>query len=75
MTPDQSPFSPIRRVQALRARRNAAETTRALTTLDDAAVGTANLVGPIVAAVKASATVGEIADVLRNRFGEYQPAA
>jgi methylmalonyl-CoA mutase N-terminal domain/subunit len=64
----------IRRVQALRARRNAAEVTRALTALDDAAAGTANLVVPIVGAVKALATVGEIADVMRKRFGEYHPS-
>ena len=64
----------VKRVQAVRARRNAAETTRALSALDDAAQGTSNLVGPIVGAVKAMATVGEIADVLRNRFGEYRPA-
>ncbi|MDB4957695.1 MAG: methylmalonyl-CoA mutase, large subunit [Myxococcales bacterium] len=62
------------RVQAVRARRNAAETARALQALDDAAQGTANVVPPIVGAVKALATVGEIADVLRKRFGEYQPA-
>ncbi len=65
----------VARVQALRARRNAAETTRALTALDDAAGGTGNLVAPIVGAVRASATVGEIADVLRKRFGEYRPAS
>jgi len=64
----------VRRVQALRAKRNAAEHARALQALDDAAAGTANLVAPIVGAVKASATVGEIADVLRKRFGEYHPA-
>jgi methylmalonyl-CoA mutase N-terminal domain/subunit len=64
----------VRRVQALRARRNAAEVARALTALDDAAAGTANLVVPIVGAVKALATVGEIADVMRERFGEYHPA-
>ncbi|MBA3455200.1 MAG: methylmalonyl-CoA mutase [Deltaproteobacteria bacterium] len=64
----------VRRVQALRAKRNNAETTRALTALDDAAAGTGNLVAPIVGAVRASATVGEIADVLRKRFGEYRPA-
>jgi methylmalonyl-CoA mutase N-terminal domain/subunit len=64
----------VRRVQALRARRSAAEVTRALTALDDAAAGTANLVVPIVGAVKAFATVGEIADVMRKRFGEYHPA-
>ncbi len=64
----------VARIQALRAKRNAAETTRALTALDDAAAGTGNLVAPIVGAVRASATVGEIADVLRKRFGEYHPA-
>ncbi len=65
----------VRRLAALRARRNAAEHTRALQALDDAAVATGNLVEPIVGAVKASATVGEIADVLRARFGEYRPAS
>jgi methylmalonyl-CoA mutase N-terminal domain/subunit len=64
----------VKRVQAVRARRSAVETTRALTALDDAAAGTSNLVVPIVGAVKAMATVGEIADVLRKRFGEYHPA-
>ena len=64
----------VERVRSLRSRRNAAEHARALTALDDAAQGTANLVAPILGAVKAMATVGEIADVLRKRFGEYQPA-
>jgi len=64
----------VRRVQGLRSRRNAAEHQRALKALDDAAAGSGNLVGPIVGAVKAMATVGEIADVLRKRFGEYHPA-
>ncbi|HET7500950.1 MAG TPA: methylmalonyl-CoA mutase family protein [Kofleriaceae bacterium] len=64
----------VQRVQALRARRSPAEVTRALTALDDAAAGTANLVVPILGAVKALATVGEIADVMRKRFGEYHPA-
>jgi len=64
----------IQRVRAVRARRDAAEAARALQALDDAAQGTANLVTPIVGAVKALATVGEIADVLRKRFGEHRPA-
>jgi methylmalonyl-CoA mutase N-terminal domain/subunit len=63
----------IKRVRAVRARRSAAEVTRALAALDDAATGTANLVTPIVGAVKALATVGEIADVMRKRFGEFHP--
>jgi methylmalonyl-CoA mutase N-terminal domain/subunit len=64
----------VERVRAVRARRSAAEHARALAALDDAARGDANLVPAIVGAVKALATVGEIADVLRARFGEYQPA-
>ena len=64
----------VKRVQAVRARRSAAEVTAALAALDTAAQGTANLVPPIVGAVKALATVGEIADVLRQRFGEYHPS-
>jgi methylmalonyl-CoA mutase N-terminal domain/subunit len=61
-------------VRAVRARRSAAEHARALQALDDAAAGSTNLLPPIVGAVKALATVGEIADVLRSRFGEFRPA-
>ncbi len=74
MIDPQLEIDQVARVKAMRARRNAAETTRALTALADAAAGTANLVTPIVGAVKAMATVGEIADVLRERFGEFRPA-
>jgi methylmalonyl-CoA mutase N-terminal domain/subunit len=61
------------RLAALRSRRDATAHARALTALGDAARATDNLVTPIVGAVKALATVGEIADVLRGIFGEYQP--
>jgi methylmalonyl-CoA mutase, N-terminal domain len=61
------------RVRALRARRSQAETDRALRALADAARGTGNLLDPILGAVVASATVGEIADVLREVFGEHRP--
>jgi methylmalonyl-CoA mutase, N-terminal domain len=61
------------RVAATRARRNPGEHTRALRALADAAASTSNLLPGIVDAVKALATVGEIADVLRERFGEYHP--
>ena len=40
-----------------------------------AAVGDANLVDPIIAAVEAECTIGEICGVLRKVFGEYRPAA
>jgi methylmalonyl-CoA mutase N-terminal domain/subunit len=64
----------VARVRAARGRRNQAETDRALAALGDTAKGGGNLVAPIVGAVKAVATVGEIADVLRGVFGEYVPA-
>ena len=64
----------VARLRALRARRAQAETDRALAALGDVAKGGGNLLPPIVGAVKAAATVGEIADVLRGVFGEYVPA-
>ena len=69
----QSERDQVARVRATRARRAQAETDRALRALGDAARGTANLVDPILGAVKAMATVGEIADVLREILGTYQP--
>ena len=65
----------VARVRAVRARRDATEHARALRALDDAAASADNVLPPIVGAVKALATVGEIADVLRTRFGEYHPNA
>ncbi|MEE6208863.1 methylmalonyl-CoA mutase family protein [Salarchaeum sp. III] len=44
-----------------------------LAALREAAAGDENLMPHIVAAVKAYATVGEICNVLRDVFGEYQP--
>jgi methylmalonyl-CoA mutase N-terminal domain/subunit len=64
----------VDRVRAFRARRAQAETDRALSALRDAARGTTNLVDPILGAVVAQATVGEIADALRDVFGEHRPA-
>jgi methylmalonyl-CoA mutase N-terminal domain/subunit len=62
------------RVAAHRRRRNQAECDRALAGLGDAARGADNLMPPILGAVVAGATVGEIADVLRDVFGVYEPA-
>jgi len=60
------------RLQALRARRDAASVQRTLAALRDAARGTANLMPAILACVEAYATVGEICDTLRAEFGEYR---
>ena len=65
----------IERVRAVRASRDADSCQRALTAVSTAAREGQNLVVPIVAAVEARATVGEIADTLRDVFGEYAETA
>jgi len=60
------------RVQALRASRDQGRWRSALDEVGRAARSTDNLVPPIVAAVESYATVGEIADTLREVFGEYR---
>jgi methylmalonyl-CoA mutase N-terminal domain/subunit len=64
----------VDRVRALRASRSAAECTAALAQVEQVAGGTGNLVPPIIAAVEARATLGEIADALRRAFGEHTAA-
>ena len=62
------------RVAALRARRDPEAARTALAAVERSARDGANLVPPIIAAVEALATVGEIADTLREVFGEYRAA-
>jgi methylmalonyl-CoA mutase, N-terminal domain len=64
--------SQIARLQALRARRDAAKTRAALDQVERSARGKENLMRAILAAVEAYATVGEISDAMRRTFGEYQ---
>mgnify|MGYP005857642401 CR=1 FL=1 len=45
----------------------------ALEAVAEAARGGANLVPPVLEAVRAYATIGEICDVFRSVFGEWQP--
>jgi len=66
--------SQIARLQALRARRDAAKARSAVEEVERRARGTENLMPAILAAVEAYATVGEISDALRRAFGEYQEA-
>jgi methylmalonyl-CoA mutase N-terminal domain/subunit len=56
----------------LRATRPERPWRNACARVEAAARSGANLVPPIIAAVEARATVGEISDVLRGVFGEYQ---
>jgi len=65
----------IERVRAVRASRDAETCQRAMAAVAVAAQNGQNLVGPIIAAVEAKATGGEIADALRQVFGEYQETA
>jgi methylmalonyl-CoA mutase N-terminal domain/subunit len=63
------------RVRQLRARRDGARWQSALAAVRSAAETTENLVPVIIASVEAEATVGEIADTLRQAFGEYREVA
>jgi methylmalonyl-CoA mutase N-terminal domain/subunit len=65
----------IDRVRALRAGRDAAAQRAAIDAVTRAARDGVNLVPPIVAAVEARATVGEIADAMRAVFGEFTETA
>jgi methylmalonyl-CoA mutase N-terminal domain/subunit len=62
----------VERVRALRQRRNPGRWQSSLDAVRDAANTGANLMPPILAAVEAEATVGEIADTLRAVFGEFR---
>jgi methylmalonyl-CoA mutase, N-terminal domain len=64
----------VDRVQHLRRERDSSAWQAALDAVERAARGRDNLVPPIVAAVEARATVGEISDTLRRVFGEYREA-
>jgi methylmalonyl-CoA mutase N-terminal domain/subunit len=64
----------VERLRRFRAARDEARAGAALAALATAARGTANLLPPILQAVKARATLGEIADALRAVFGEHRAA-
>jgi methylmalonyl-CoA mutase, N-terminal domain len=62
----------VARLQALRARRDAAKAAAATAEIERRAGSGENLMPAILAAVEAYVTVGEISDALRRSFGEYQ---
>jgi methylmalonyl-CoA mutase, N-terminal domain len=59
------------RVRSVRATRNRDACQTALAAVSAAALDGGNLVPPILAAVEAFATLGEIADAMRRVFGEH----
>jgi methylmalonyl-CoA mutase N-terminal domain/subunit len=61
----------VERLRAFRDRRDGAKARTALAALGTAAGEGHNLMPPILDCVRAGATLGEIADTLRERWGEY----
>jgi methylmalonyl-CoA mutase, N-terminal domain len=62
----------VARVRRLRETRDAGTWAAAMERLANAAAGEENLLPPIIDAVKASATLGEISDRLRAAWGEHR---
>ena len=62
----------IEKIKALKANRDNALANSCLAAITDAANSGNNIMPPVIAAVEAKCTLGEIADVLRNVFGEYK---
>ena len=62
----------MRKLDQLKAERNAEEVENNLRLLKEAAEGKENLMPYIISCVESYATLGEIADVLRNVFGEFK---
>ena len=81
---EEEPYEPLRvdpaieraqaeRLARLRSARDNAVVERALAELKATAAGTGNVLGPLKAALSASATVGEVCDALRDVWGTYTP--
>ncbi len=62
----------VKNLRQLKAKRDNKKINEALSALKEAASGSANLMEPILAAVREYATLGEICNVLREVFGEYR---
>jgi methylmalonyl-CoA mutase N-terminal domain/subunit len=63
------------RLSVLRDRRDDDAVARRLEAVSAAAAGDENLLPPLVAAMRAGATLGEVSDVLRQQWGTYQGVA
>jgi methylmalonyl-CoA mutase N-terminal domain/subunit len=62
----------VARVRTARAERETALVRSALVEVDRVAASNENLMPALLVAARAGATIGEISDVLRARFGEYR---
>ncbi len=65
--------SQVASVKRVRAERDQSAVDASLADVEAAARGTQNLLVPMKAALSRMATLGEVSDVLRGVFGEYQP--
>jgi methylmalonyl-CoA mutase N-terminal domain/subunit len=72
--PDYSALAERQKTQlrAVKAKRAAPAVTKALDAVAQAAGGTAPMMSPIIEAVRARATLGEISDTLRKVWGTYR---
>ena len=64
----------VDRLNEIRRTRDNRDVAEKLRALERAAKGSDNLMPPLLEAVKAYASVGEMMDVFRGVFGEYQPS-
>ncbi len=64
-----------RKVARVRAERNAGAARTGLERVESAANSDGNLMPPIIDAVRAWCTLGEISDAMRKVFGEYKPVS
>ena len=69
---EQASVTQLAKLDRLKKTRGAAAVERALDALRKAAETSANLMPPILDAVRAYATVGEMCDALRQVWGEYE---
>jgi methylmalonyl-CoA mutase, N-terminal domain len=67
--------SQVTSVKKVRAARDQSAVDAALADVEAAARGTQNLLVPMKVALGRMATLGEVSDVLRGVFGEYQPGS
>lgn len=65
----------VQRLKEFKAKRNQNEVDKALEEIRKTAEGSGNLMYPIVNAVKANATLGEISDTIKVIFGGYREKA
>jgi methylmalonyl-CoA mutase N-terminal domain/subunit len=72
---DRAAATQLARLESLRTTRDNDQVRRTLDRLRETAAGVGNLMPPILDAVRAYATLGEMCDALREVWGEYEEAA